>query len=126
MPLNIWCQNHIVTFLCFLSTQKKNFQLNFFLVKFFRRNMIFHKILVCLKFVVTKVPQQMYCKFFSQKFLVKVFFSQIFFSKNSSCQQICTHFLNLVFCVYLFVCLSVSAFANLPLPEVKQSSGQKS
>ena len=86
---------------------KKNFSTNFFLFYFFCRNMIFHKILVCFKFVVTKVPQQMYCKFVLQKFLVKVFFSQIIFSKISSCHQICTHSLNLVFCVCLFVCLSV-------------------
>ena len=86
---------------------KKNFSTKFFWLNFFCCNMIFHKILVGLKFVVTKVPQQMYFKFLLSKFLPKVFFSHIIFSKNSSCHQIFTHFLNLVFCVCLFVCLSV-------------------
>ena len=73
MPLNILCQNHSVTFFYVsLSRTEKKFQLNFVGFIFLSQH-AFHKILGCLKFVVTKVPQPMYCKFLSTKFLVKVF-----------------------------------------------------
>ena len=65
----------------------------------------------------------MYCKYLLSKFFVKVFLSNnyiltkqwfliFFFTNNFLKKQFChknfTHFLNLVYCVCLFICSSVS------------------
>ena len=80
--------------------------------------MIFHKILVCLKFVVTKLPQQMYCQFLSQNFLFKVFFLQIFFFKKEFLS------LNLyTFSEFSFLCVFVRLFVCLSMPLKSPASG---